>query len=166
MDHVSYGGPRTIHRLIYRSIHRSILSRVSVDTQSSTGRYIIPVSTNSPLNDTHGVGQHIDRDTVSGISVNYWLYISRLLVKYWSILDRLSTCARSSIDRYSAEYRPMYRSRPPIRYMIPFCKVTYRHRSEQSFKTWGVLEKSLPSGTSMSFVICHDLNKLLFILTM
>ena len=64
----------------------------SVDTRSSTGRYIGPVSTDvstdSPLNDTHGVGRHIDRDTVSGISVNYRLYIGRLSVKYRSILDQ------------------------------------------------------------------------------
>ena len=45
LDHVSYGGPRPIHRSIYRSIHRSILGRVSVDTRSSIGRYIGPVST-------------------------------------------------------------------------------------------------------------------------
>lgn len=29
------------------------------------------VLTDSPLDDTHGVGQHIDHDTVSGISVKY-----------------------------------------------------------------------------------------------
>ena len=48
LDHVSYGGPRPIHRSIYRSIyrsiHRSILGRASVDTRSSTGRYIGRVS--------------------------------------------------------------------------------------------------------------------------
>ena len=60
----------------------------SVDTRSSTGRYIGPVSTDSPLNDTHGVGRHIDRDTISGISVNHRLYIGRLSVKYRSILDQ------------------------------------------------------------------------------
>ena len=48
LDHVSYGGPRPIHRSIYRSIyrsiHQSILGRASVDTRSSTGRYIGRVS--------------------------------------------------------------------------------------------------------------------------
>ena len=40
----------------YRSLYRS-----SVDGY---------VSTDSPLNDTHGVGRHIDRDTVSGMSIH------------------------------------------------------------------------------------------------
>ena len=40
-DHVSYRGPRPIHWPIYRSIHRSILDRVSVDTLPSIGRYSI-----------------------------------------------------------------------------------------------------------------------------
>ena len=66
-------------------IHRSILDRVSVDTRSSIGRYIgrvsTDVSTDSPLSDTHGVGRHVDRDTVSGISVNYRFYIGGLSVK-------------------------------------------------------------------------------------
>ena len=96
-DHVSYGGSRPIYRSFYRSIHRPIyrliLGRVSVDTRS----------TDSPLNDAHGVGRHIDRDTVSGISVNYRLYIGRLLVKSRSILGRSSSkyrsIYRSSIDR-------------------------------------------------------------------
>lgn len=65
-------GTRTIHWSIYQSIHRSILGRVSIDTQSSIDRYIGPVSTDvstdSLLNDTHG--RHIDSDTVSGLSVN------------------------------------------------------------------------------------------------
>ena len=65
------------------------IGRVSVDTRSSAGRYIGRVSTDTPLYDTHGVGRHIDRDIVSGISVNYRLYIGLLSVKYWSILDRL-----------------------------------------------------------------------------
>ena len=72
MDHVSYGGARPIYR--------SILGRVSVDTRSSTGSVSTDVSTDSPLNDTHGVGRHIDRDAVSGISVNYRLYIGPLSV--------------------------------------------------------------------------------------
>ena len=73
-------------------ILREASTDTSVDTRSSTGRYIGPVSTDvsndSPLNNTHGVGRHIDRDTVSGISVNYRLYIGRLSVKYRSILDQ------------------------------------------------------------------------------
>ena len=75
-DHVSYRGPRPIHW----SIYRLILNRVSVDT---------------PLYDTHGVGQHIDRDIVSGVLVNYRLYIGVLSVKYRSILDRLSVDTQS-----------------------------------------------------------------------
>ena len=80
----------------------------SVDTRSSTGRYIglvsTDVSTDSPLNDTHGVGRHIDRDTVSGISVNYRLYIGRLSVKYRSILDqylvRLNVQEGTLVNKY------------------------------------------------------------------
>ena len=80
----------------------------SVDTRSSTGRYIGPVSTDvsndSPLNNTHGVGRHIDRDTVSGISVNYRLYIGRLSVKYRSILDqylvRLNVQEGTLVNKY------------------------------------------------------------------
>ena len=53
-DHVSYGGPRPMHRPIYRSIHRSILDRVSVDTRSSIGRYIGRVSTDVSTDTTIG----------------------------------------------------------------------------------------------------------------
>ena len=85
---------RPIYRSIQRSIHRSILDRVSVEIRSSIRRYIggvsTDVSTDSPLNDIHGVGRHIDRDTINGISVNYRLYIGQLSVKSRSTLDRLS----------------------------------------------------------------------------
>ena len=59
--------------------HRSILDRVSTD-----------VSTDSPLtgNDTHGVSWHIDRDTVSGISVNYRLYIGQVSTEYRSTVGQ------------------------------------------------------------------------------
>ena len=86
---------RPIYRSIQRSIHRAILDRVSVEMRSSIRRYIGGVSTDSPLNDTHGVGRHIDRDTINGISVNYRLYIGQLSVK-----------SRSTDIRY---YRPIYR---------------------------------------------------------
>ena len=89
-------------------ILREASTDTSVDTRSSTGRYIGPVSTDvsndSPLNNTHGVGRHIDRDTVSGISVNYRLYIGRLSVKYRSILDqylvRLNVQEGTLVNKY------------------------------------------------------------------
>ena len=91
---------RPIYRPIQRSIHRSILDRHLVETRSSIRRYIggvsTDVSTDSLLNDTQGVGRHIDRDTINGISVNYRLYIGQLSVK-----------SRSTLDRLSSEIRPI-----------------------------------------------------------
>ena len=69
----------------------------SVDTRTSIGRYstnvwndtrsrLGQVSADSPLNDTHGVGQRIDRDTVGAISVNHRLYIVQLSIKSRSII--------------------------------------------------------------------------------
>ena len=49
---------------------------VSKDTLSRPGQ----ASANSPLNDAHGVGQHIDCDTVGGILVHHRLYIGQLSV--------------------------------------------------------------------------------------
>ena len=94
---------RCIGRYIsrYSTEYRPILDRVSIDTRSSIGRYIGRVSTDvsadSLLNDAHGVGRHIDRDSVSGVSVIYRLYIVRLSVKSRSILDRVSVDI-SSVD--------------------------------------------------------------------
>ena len=89
-----------LDRYIDRCID-SILDRVSVDTRSSIDRYISGVSTNmsadSPLNDTHGVGRHIDRDTISSISVNYRLCIGWLSVKSRSTLDWVSIDVRQNI---------------------------------------------------------------------
>ena len=46
------------------------------------------VLANSPLNDAHGVGQRIDRDTVGGTSVNHRLCIGQLSVKFQMIISR------------------------------------------------------------------------------
>ena len=84
---------------LYSTEYWPILDRVSIDTRSSIGRYIGRVSTDvsadSLLNDAHSVGRHIDRDSVSGVSVIYRLYIVRLSVKSQSILDRVSIDIRS-----------------------------------------------------------------------
>ena len=86
--------------------------------------------------------------SIAEVSVKYRSSISQVSVKYRSNIgespsistDRsigryigrystdISTCTRSNVDRYSVEYRQMYRvmyrltcrSRPPIRYMIPY----------------------------------------------
>ena len=84
-----------LDRYIDRYIGRYSIEYRSNNTRSSIDRCIGRVSTDSPLNDTHGVGRHIDRDTVSGISVSYRLYIVRLSVKSRSILDRVSIDIRS-----------------------------------------------------------------------
>ena len=63
----------------------------SVDTRSSTGRYIGPVSTDvstdSPLNDTHGVGRHRPQYC-------QW-YIGQLSVIYRSTVGQVSVDTRS-----------------------------------------------------------------------
>ena len=71
----------------------------SVDTRTSIGRYstnvwndtrsrLGQVPADSPVNDAHGVGQRIDRDTVDAISINHRLYncrssLGRLSVYIW-----------------------------------------------------------------------------------
>ena len=70
----------------------------------------------SPLNDAHGFGQRIDRDTVGGISVNHWLYISPLLVKSRSIYGLIH---RLMLDRY----------RSAICYISVDTRYTYRPRA-------------------------------------
>ena len=100
---------RPIYRSIQRSIHRAILDRVSVEIRLSIRRYIggvsTDVSTDSPLNDIHGVGRHIDmvyRSTIGYISVNCRSSLGR---------HSTDTCiSTDTIDRYiDRYYRPIYR---------------------------------------------------------
>ena len=111
LDHVSYGGPWLTCRPIHRSIHRSILDRVSVDIRSSTGRYIgrVPtdVSTDTPIGrytwrftDTWPIFDRYLTDT--------WLILDRYLTDTWPILQRYFTSVHTRLTR--DRYRSIYRS--------------------------------------------------------
>ena len=104
-DHVSYGGPRPIHRPTYQWIHRSMLDQYSTDVSSDTRLRPDRVSA--------GVGQRIDRDTVGGIC--RW-YVGQPLVKY------RSTVGQVSVDHLSI-YGPIHR---PIldRYHSTICHIS------------------------------------------
>ena len=92
--HVSYRGPRPMHRPIYRSIHRAILDRVSVDTRSSIGRYIGRVSTD--VSTDTAIGRYTWWLTeTSPIFRRYFTDTAPMLHRYFS----------SYIGRHSTETR-------------------------------------------------------------
>ena len=116
LDHVSYGGPRPIHRSIYRSIyrsiHRSILGRASVDTRSSTGRYIGRVSVEyrpmyRPM--YRPIGVSVDILGGSPILHRYltdtWPTLHRYFIDTSPIFHRCftDTLHRSILDRYATD---------------------------------------------------------------
>ena len=68
-----------------------ISTNIPVDTSVDTRSRLRRVSADSPLNDIHGVGRRIGRDTVGGISANHRSYIGQLSVKFRSIICRYST---------------------------------------------------------------------------
>ena len=91
-DHVSYGGPPPMHRSIYRSIKRSILDRLSVDTRSSIGRYIGRVS-----------DRCIDRYSYRSI----YLVVHRYFTDTSPILHRYFTNTSLILHRYFTDTAPM-----------------------------------------------------------
>ena len=107
LDHVSYGGPRPIHRSIYRSIyrsiHRSILGRASVDTRSSTGRYIGRVSVEYRSSIDRCIDRCIDRYSYRSI----YLAVHRYFTDTWPILDRHFTDTSSILHRYFTDASPI-----------------------------------------------------------
>ena len=97
-----------------RPTYRSILARVSVDTCSSIGRYLLEyrsILARVSVDTCSSIGRYLleYRSILARVSVDTCSSIGRYLLEYRSILARVSVDTCSSIGRYLLEYRPIYR---------------------------------------------------------